>query len=480
LEGLEVSEIRLSDLEESFRIDAEYYRPSVLKLEDAITGIQHSTFLMSGQFVPGPFGSEFHVENYEDQSGYRYIRGKDVKPFFLQDEDNVYIPKVDFERLQEFSLKEGDILISVVGTLGNASIVTSNTLPSIYSCKSTVFRSTSVNAWFLVAYLNSSYGKQLLLRKTRGTVQTGLNLPDLKSVLIPKFSPEFETLVSRFVKSAQTKIQESKRLYSKSENILLSELDLLNWQPPEPLTYERKAREAFKAKRFDAEYYQPKYDALFALLAAKGDLRLGDYVTEPIKRGISPEYVEEGGDTIVINSKHVGKTHVEVEDNRRTMRVFLEVQDESAEGVEKALKRGEVKVGDVLLNSTGMITIGRCQCLLDDVSAVVDNHVAIIRPKQGIDPVYLACFLNTLPGQMQTERGWTGSSGQIELRPDVIADYRIWKAPPEVQQQIRSLIGQSHTSRKQAKRLLENAKRAVEIAIEASEAAAIGFLNSEA
>ena len=60
-------------------------------------------------------------------------------------------------------------------------------------------------------------------------------------------------------------------------------------------------------------------------------------------------------------------------------------------------------------------TIGRSQVLLDDESAVVDGHVSIIKPKPGLDPVYLSLYLNTLPGQLQTERNWTGSSGQIEL-----------------------------------------------------------------
>jgi restriction endonuclease S subunit len=114
------------------------------------------------------------------------------------------------------------------------------------------------------------------------------------------------------------------------------------------------------------------------------------------------------------------------------------------------MPEGMVKQGDVPLNSTGMITIGRSQCPLEEVSAVVDNHMAIIRPTAELDPVYLACFLNSLPGQMQTERRWTGSSGQIELRPDLVADYRIWKAPIEVQRKICGHIEQSHAVRREA------------------------------
>lgn len=126
-----------------------------------------------------------------------------------------------------------------------------------------------------------------------------------------------------------------------------------------------------------------------------------------------------------------------------------------------------------------MITIGRCQCILDDAVAVADNHVAIIRPTESIDPVYLACFLNSQPGMMQTERGYSGSSGQIELRPEVVGNFLIWVAPQEIQNVIRKSIEMAHRARKDSRLLLERAKRAVEIAIEQSEAAALDYLAAE-
>jgi hypothetical protein len=63
----------------------------------------------------------------------------------------------------------------------------------------------------------------------------------------------------------------------------------------------------FDADRPDAEHFQPKYNALFSLLAAKSDVRLGDCVVEPIRRGISLDYVEEGGDLRVINTSMSAK-----------------------------------------------------------------------------------------------------------------------------------------------------------------------------
>ena len=41
----------------------------------------------------------------------------------------------DFNRLSKYSLKADDILVSVVGTLGNACIVSEKDLPAVFSCK---------------------------------------------------------------------------------------------------------------------------------------------------------------------------------------------------------------------------------------------------------------------------------------------------------------------------------------------------------
>ena len=82
-------------------------------------------------------------------------------------------------------------------------------------------------------------------------------------------------------------------------------------------------------------------------------------------------------------------------------------------------------------------------------------------------------------GQLQVGQYFKGSSGQIELYPSDIKEFRIWLAPPKIQQKICQHIRAAHAARHQARDLLERAKRAVEVAIEEGEAAAIAFLNSE-
>lgn len=48
----------------------------------------------------------------------------------------------------------------------------------------------------------------------------------------------------------------------------------------------------------------------------------------------------------------------------------------------------------------------------------------------------------------------------------MIANFLIWKAPMNIQQRIRKLVEQSHQARREAKRLLAEAKAEVERLIE--------------
>jgi type I restriction enzyme M protein len=103
----------------------------------------------------------------------------------------------------------------------------------------------------------------------------------------------------------------------------------------------------------------------------------------------------------------------------------------------------------------------------------------VLRPKpNSIDPIYLAVFINSLAGQMQVEQRLHGSSGQIELYPSDIADFTVGVAPEAKQKEIRQIVESGFASKQRATQLLDAAKRAVEIAIENSEVAALAHLKA--
>ena len=219
-----------------------------------------------------------------------------------------------------------------------------------------------------------------------------------------------------------------------------------------PTIFTTDFRAITNRRRLDPEHFDPKYADLFRRLRKAGEVvRLGDYLAEPVKRGVQPEYVEHGG-ILVINSQHVQEDKIDIDTCAQTTELFVA-------GVHN---KGRVKKLDVLLNSTGYSTIGRAQCVIDDLNAIVDSHVSILRPKAPLDPVYLSIFLNSGLGYLQTEQAWTGSSGQIELSRDSIADFQILLPPESIQREIRKAVEKAHELRREARRLIDEAHRSVE------------------
>jgi type I restriction enzyme M protein len=466
--------LRLSEVQDDnrvFRFDSQYFAKVAL---DAEKRIKQGTWdeLQKVATKIESFGA-YALTNFFTyvEEGIPFLRCLNIRGGFTDFSDVLHITPEAHALLAKSTVRPGMVLLTMSGSVGNAAVALDSWQYPINSNQdiAKITPKSNLDPYFLAAFLDSRYGQVQIERLPVGSVQQHIFLWMIERILVARFSLHFEKTIGVQLRAAYDRDAAAAVAVERAEQTLLRALDLEDWQPPEPLTYQRQASEAFAAGRLDAEYYAPAYDALFERLRKNGAVRLGDLMRQPIRRGISPEYIQEG-DLLVINSQHVGKTHIILDDNRTTNYSLLNPADEG-------VRTGIVQRGDVLLNSTGRITIGRCQCLLDDVVAVVDNHIAIIRPNEEIDPVYLACFLNSRPGLMQTERGYSGSSGQIELRPDVIADYLVWHAPDETQRAIRTSIERAHSARREARTLLEQAKRAVELAIEQSEAAALVYLD---
>ncbi|MBU1327210.1 restriction endonuclease subunit S [Patescibacteria group bacterium] len=441
--------IQKSQLEGARRLDAEYYQPEYLHLVNDLvrTHSYKSWNGIKGKFTTGPFGSEFNVENYVTEGKYRYIRGKDVKEFIIADNDNVYIPEKDFERLKKYSLDEGDILISVVGTLGNVAIVDKYSLPAIFSCKSTVFRTDSINPHYLISYLNSKYGKNLLLRCMRGHIQVGLNIDDLKYLLIfipPKGKQEE---IGRLFLKSQESLSESKRVYVRAEKLLLDELGLADFQFSEDLTFEVNFSDVKNFNRMDADYFQPKYQLIVDKIIKKKRM-LG--IAKRIKNTVKP--------TPDIEYNYIEISNVNAGNGEVTFNRIL--------GKELPANAKIGLSGNELIISKVRPTRGAIAIIPQEFS---DNFIA-----SGAFSVfnvgypmreYLQVVFRSVVGKLQLERPTTGTSYPTITDEDIentwVPDLSL-----DIQQKIADLVQQSYEARKKSKELLEEAKRKVEEMIE--------------
>jgi len=142
-------------------------------------------------------------------------------------------------------------------------------------------------------------------------------------------------------------------------------------------------------------------------------------VCELIKRGISPKYDDES-DALVINQRCIRDGNIDISVARKhNTRVPGEKY---------------VRYGDVLINSTGVGTLGRISIVeFQKKNITFDSHVTICRYKESkIDNFYLAHAIKRL--QSYFEYMATGATGQVELNRGLISKTKIFFPTPQLQE----------------------------------------------
>ena len=452
LEGLEVSEVSLSIVLEQNRADSDFYKKKFIETEQKICNMDNAKLSDVASFLIGPFGSSFDTKNYLENGRYRYVRGQDVKPFILREDDNKYIPEADFIRLSKYALKTGDILLSVVGTIGNACIVQEKNLPAIFSCKSTVIRTGKLPSAYILTWLNCIYGKQLLYRRERGAIQKGLNLEDLKSLPIPLFEDSLYKKIEGYVSKAIDNSDLSKCLYSEAESYLLECLGMTDFAAnPDAYNVKTLKKSFLETGRFDAEYYLPKYEDYCRLVQsyANGFCHISDCFSHVTNRfspnkGETYRYIEIG-DVDVSNGEIAYK---DVEDCALPANAKISVRD------------GDLLISTVRPNRGAVAIINR----IDD-KMVVSGAFTVLRETSGIKKEVLYALLRTSIYKDWLLQSNTGCSYPV-IRDEDILNMPIPIIRQEVQEEIARHVQRSFSLRKEAIQLLENAKLTVEQVIE--------------
>lgn len=377
--------------------------------------------------------------------------------------DNILRPGADISDSKFLSnrkrVRSGDIIVSRLRSyLREIALIPSLPHEALVSPEFIVLRlrpesGLTSSAW-LLPFLLTEQVQTVLKWSQTGSAHPRFNSETLLSLKVPDSIITNSDLLTKEVEEAHKKHQASVDNYLEADEILVDELKLFKLSKVHSNAYTANFSEVARAERLDAEYYRPKYYELFQSLVGTGSASpLGKHLIEKVHRGVQPTYVE-GGNVAVIKSQHIGQRYIELNDpDAKTTEEFV---------AEKNNRRAKVSFGDVLMNSTGVSTIGRCQALLSENKAIADGHIALIRPDGTLDPVYLAAFLNSAAGYLQTERYWTGSSGQIELRPESIENYLIWIAPMNFQLSIRKKIELSHELRSVARRKITSAQQVAE------------------
>ncbi|MDX5655183.1 restriction endonuclease subunit S [Clostridioides difficile] len=166
----------------------------------------------------------------------------------------------------------------------------------------------------------------------------------------------------------------------------------------------------------------------------KFDMKKIKEISIYLKRGVSPKYVEHSN-IKVINQKCIYWRNLKVEN----CKYYDENLKEKIEDI-------FLKQNDILINSTGTGTLGRCVKFnkIDNSEYIADSHVTVLRSiSNNLNSDYFAALFEFTNIQDTIYRKCVnGSTNQIELSVSKLGEYLIMVPPIEFQNQFSEFVKQ--------------------------------------
>ncbi|MFN8407051.1 MAG: hypothetical protein U0X71_06175 [Sphingobacteriaceae bacterium] len=464
MEGLEVSEIKLSELvleNRTTRIDSEFFKKEYLQNISTLINYRSGNEKLEKYInhISGgatPLGAQYF------NKGIPFLRVQNIMQNYFNLNEVVFINNTQDKEIKRSRLKEKDVLLTITGVSFGKSAVVPKELENAninqHLVKITLHK--NLNPYFLSTFLNSKFGKLQSDKNIVGVTRPALDYEVIKNFIIPNLDVDFQLEIENTIRQAYAVEQNAKFLYTEAENILLKELGLNNWQPTIKNNNTKTLKESFLSSgRIDAEYYQPKYDEIEEkIINYKGGFDQVKNICNLKTQNFQPQ------DDVIYN--------------------YIELANIGSNGVIKDVTLNEgkdlpsrarriVKTNDVIVSSVEG-SLASCAIIPKEFNnAICSTGFYVINSKNINSETLLLLFKTAVIHLMEK-----GCSGTILT---AINNEEFFKIPlptidENIQKTISDKIQQSFALQSKSQQLLEAAKKAVEMAIEQNEEMAMDYL----
>lgn len=371
-------------------------------------------------------GVDFKGANYVDE-GVLYYRAGDINDDNILElnEETKKVPE-EFVTKENIFLEENDVLLVKDGaTTGKVGYVIDNVPKGIFNthlfkmkCKE-----KKIKAKYLFHFLKSKIGQDQIRKNISGSAQGGITLNDIGNlfIIMPNSQVAIIKKVEPLEKEALNLKARSRDSLIKANKILLDELgvDL----PDEEIScFFKEGKENYSNyyyrfteqidERLHYLFNHPKLEILDEFKNKYQTILLKDICREPIKRGEQPRYSDFG--VMVIKTVDLKNRFIDYENTLRVSREFYESKPQA-----------HIQKNDILLTSTGYVSAGKIDIFNIDELALADPQLLILRLNKEYDINFITYYLRSSFGQVQFDRWFSGSSGQIHLYPEDIGNFII-------------------------------------------------------
>ncbi|WP_404713752.1 hypothetical protein [Sphingomonas sp. MMS24-J13] len=463
MEGLEIAIVPSSQLERDLRFDAQFFYKRYLAEDQALHRLPLKKIGEIAFVTDGPHG--YHV--VDETSAIAMLTASCASNWFADRSGADTIAKWVDDANRRSSLEVEDLILSTRGTVGNCAIVTEEVLPANLDqdvARIAIDTREGLEPSFVLAYLNGKFGQDYITRHASGMVQQGLPLDKVRKIPVPALGEAIQKGVVRAVERAYEMRRTSSEAAARAEDILVVALGLADWAPPEPLAYSAKASDAFVAGRLDAQYFMPAKKRVMQALATLPGKPMVERFTSVREQWVP----DRAPATMRVRNYDVTDALLPLLDAEKKPSFAADIGS-----MKKLLRDGDVAVSRLrsYLKEIAVVRTG------DKIPSVGSSEFIVLRPNGAdISPETLMVFLRSMPVQTILKWCQDGSQHPRFSESDLLS-IPIPDAVAGVSIEVTSIVQTSFAARDKARRLLDATKRAVEIAVEDSEAAALAYLN---
>mgnify|MGYP004641805289 CR=1 FL=1 len=487
---LEISVVKYSEVQtdnESKRIDSEYFRQEYLENKKFICKNEYKTLeQLSTKITNGhtPYGENL------SHNEIKFITAEFMEDFFIKEVKKFISYESHTNYLKRSILKNGDIIFSIKGKIGNAVPIFNMKEP--LNINQDIARISinikEINIFYLSAFLNSQFGKKQTEQEATGQINPFIPLGTLKQIKIPIFPKEFQLEIETMVKDSHKALENSKKLYKEAEKILYEALGLDAENPLESILSFGEENKIIHSLRLDGRNSKsyivasPTYDLLKKYKGLNISIRT--YKESYLKMGrLDAEYYQVKYDLIenIIKDYYGGYDKLDISEikdanfipNEEEKYRYIELANivngnitEPLEDFGKNLPtraRRKVKTGDLIISSVEG-SLSSCALITEEFdNCLVSTGFYVLKSNFLNSETLLVIFRSELFQKYLNKF----PSGTIlnAISKDGLKNILIPHLDLKTQRKIEAKVKQSFELRDKSKELLENAKVKIENAI---------------
>jgi restriction endonuclease S subunit len=208
------------------RLDPEYYQPKFYEVEKILSKYR-DRITLGDISTPPKYGTSEDL--YYVEKGVPLLRVTDIDRFYTIDpSQGKFISYEDAERLRNYQVQEGDIIISRTGTLGSAVLIDQNLSGSAYGSYfiKVTPKHPRLSPQFIAFFLNSRLGKLQSEKWASGGIQTNLTIEAIKSLVVPILSKPTQKKITDLVRQSHEAREKAKELIDRAKREVETSIEI--------------------------------------------------------------------------------------------------------------------------------------------------------------------------------------------------------------------------------------------------------------